>query len=360
MLFYLPLVAAVPILYLAFYRNEHRDRIILSSVCIIMFLLLALRKPFSDIKTYQVMYEELRGVPFGDIIRDFHLVKACAISGCEWGYSFICWVFSNIGLHFQFFLVFESAFCVFCVYRFIDRNSLNIPLSISLIVMLGAFDYMYIVIRQSIALGFLLLSVESVKKRNLPVFLILVLCAVMIHRTSALFILVYPLSYLSITRIKVAVFSCVSLLLIPVCPLLEGFFMKVMTLLDKTAYMEGFAFEFNELILVILAIIVFLMVFFDQKRSDEVKNRVVFWAFMISLPLHAVSCYVAILGRLSTLTFLPFASIAIPNLLETNENKKMVKVLEILIFASAVAYYAICLFLDKRELELIPYRFFFN
>ena len=111
MLFYLPLVAAVPILYRAFYRNEHRDRIILSSMCIIMFLLLALRKPFSDVKSYQVMYEELRGVPFGDIIRDFHLVKACAISGCEWGYSFICWVFSNIGLHFQFFLVFRQFFC---------------------------------------------------------------------------------------------------------------------------------------------------------------------------------------------------------------------------------------------------------
>ena len=57
--------------------------------------------------------------------------------------------------------------------------------------------------------------------------------------------------------------------------------------------------------------------------------------------------------------YLPFAAVAVPNLLETNENKKLVRVFEILIGIAALAYYVFCLYYDKRELELIPYKMFF-
>ena len=221
MFLYLSMVAIVPVLYTVFYKNEHRDKVILAVVCSMMFILLALRKPFSDIVAYQEIYNNLNGISFGTILKDFHLIKTSGITGEEWGFCFICWVFVSLGLPFQFFLAVESAFCVFCVYYFVRRNSVNIPLSIALIVGFGAFDYMYIVIRQSMAFGFLLLSVESIKKRNLPVFILFVLAAMMMHRTAALFLIAYPLSYLPITRLNVTVFICGSLLILPLYPLLQ-------------------------------------------------------------------------------------------------------------------------------------------
>ena len=360
MLLYLSMVAIVPVLYTVFYKNEHRDKVILAVVCSMMFILLALRKPFSDVISYQTAYNSFKGISLREVLKDFHLIKTSSFGKMEWGYSFLCWLFVTLGVPFQVFLAVESAFCVFCVYDFVRRNSVNIPLSIALIIGFGAFDYMFIVIRQSMAFGFLLLSVESIKKRNLPVFLLFVLAAMMIHRTAALFLIVYPLSYLPITRLNVAIFSCASLLIFPLYPVLEKHVVgKIMFLFSKEIYMLDVSFEFSELILVIVLIVVVLMLFPDFSKKSDVKTQTVFWAFLISLPIQAVTCYLSIMGRLSTLMYLPFASVAIPNLLEINDNKKLVKVLEILFYVAVFAYYAFCLYYDKRILEIVPYRLFF-
>lgn len=356
---YLSLIIVVPVLYGFFLKNEHRDRIILVTVCALIFILLALRKPFSDVNVYMERYNSLKGVTFSQMFHSFSIIRTDSL-GMEWGYCLICWFFANLGLHFQIFLAIESAFCIFCIYNFIDRNSVNLPLSIVLIVGFGLVDYMYVIVRQTMALGFLLLSVESIKKRNILVFLILVFIATLMHRTAILFLVVFPLSYLPITRLTVSIFSVASLLLIPLYPLVEKVVLRrLMAAFTKEGYMVGTAFEFGELIIVIVMIIVFLMVFFDQKKATDVRERTVFWAFMIALPLHAVACYVPILSRVSTLMYMPFAGVAIPNLLETNENKKLVRIFEVLIFLAALAYYAFCLKYDKRGLEVIPYRMFF-
>ena len=101
------------------------------------------------------------------------------------------------------------------------------------------------------------------------------------------------------------------------------------------------------------------MIFYDKDKVLKERDTAAFWAFMIALPVQATACYMQILGRVSTLTFLPFASIAIPNLLETNDNKKLVRIFEVLIYLAALAYYAFCLFYDKRILEIVPYKMFF-
>lgn len=81
---------------------------------------------------------------------------------------------------------------------------------------------------------------------------------------------------------------------------------------------------------------------------------------MLTLPIEALSMYMPIFSRFSTMTLFPFASVAIPNLLETNENKKLVYVFETLIYIAAVAYYAVCLHFDLRELCITPYATIFG
>ena len=293
-------------------------------------------------------------------MRDFHFIKVSSITGVEWGYSFMCWILTKIGVPFQVFLALESAFCVFCIYHFIDKNSVCFPLSIALIIGLGLFDYLFIIIRQTMAFGFLLLAFEQMKKRNIPLFAVLVAVAVMMHRTAMLFVVVFPLSYLRVTRISVAAFSGASLLIIPVYPLFEKLFIrKAFSIMFKDGYLGDSGFEFKKLILIIAAIIVFLMVFSKQKDDQDEGDRSLFWAFMLSLPIQVAACYVPILARVSTLMYLPFAAAVIPNYMETNENKRLVRIFEILVFAAVLAYYAYCLIYVRRELELIPYRLFF-
>ena len=130
MLLYLSMVLIVPVLYGVFLKNDNRDKIILATVCSMMLILLSLRKPFSDIIAYRDIYSWLKGVPFSEMIRDFHIIKTSSIVYGEWGYCFICWIFVNLGIPFQLFLFFESAFCVICIYSFICKNSVYFPLSI--------------------------------------------------------------------------------------------------------------------------------------------------------------------------------------------------------------------------------------
>ena len=350
----------IPVLYGVFLKNEYRDRIILITVCSLMFLMLALRKPFSDVTVYRDIYESLKSVSFSEMMKDFHFIKVSTFTGVEWGYSFICWLFAGIGIPFQIFLALESAFCVFCIYHFVDKNSVCFPLSIALIIGFGLFDYLFIIIRQTLAFGFLLLAFEQMKKRNIPLFLVFVAVATLMHRTAILFVVVFPLSYLRVTKISVAIFSCVSFLIIPLYPVLDKLVLrKAFEVFFKDGYLGEPVFEFKKLILIIVVIIAFLMFFSKPKEDQDEKDQSVFWAFMLSLPIQVVACYVPILGRVSTLMYLPFAAVAIPNYLETNDNKKLVRVFEILIFLAAVAYYAFCLLYDRRELELIPYNLFF-
>ena len=357
---YLSLILIIPVLYGVFLKNEYRDRIILITVCSMMFLMLALRKPFSDVTAYRGIYDSLKSYSFSEMMKDFHFIKVNPATGMEWGYCFFCWLFAGIGVPFQMFLALESAFCVFCIYHFIDKNSVCFPLSIALIIGFGLFDYMFIIIRQTLAFGFLLLAFEQMKKRNIPLFLVFVAAAVMMHRTAILFVIVYPLSYLPVTRISAAVFSCASFLIIPIYPVLDKLVLrKAFSLFFKDGYLGEPVFEFKKLILIIVAIIVFLIFFSKPKEEQDEKDRSVFWAFIMSLPIQVAACYIPILGRVSTLMYLPFAAVAIPNFLEVNENKRLVRVFEILIFLAAIAYYAFCLIYDRRELELIPYQLFF-
>ena len=87
---YLSLVLIIPVLYGVFLKNDHRDRIILITVCSLMFVMLALRKPFSDVTVYRNFYESLKSVSFSDMMRYFHFIQVSSIIGVEWGYSFIC------------------------------------------------------------------------------------------------------------------------------------------------------------------------------------------------------------------------------------------------------------------------------
>ena len=363
MILYLSMVLVVPVLYIAFRNNEHRDRIVLITVCSYMFILLALRKPFSDVITYAGEYEYLKSFTFGEIIKDFHFIKAGSLTGMEWGFEFLCWVFSKLlHLPFQCFLVCEAAFCVFCVYRLIGKNSVCLPLSIALVICFGFFDYCFIILRQTTALGFLMLSIEQVKKRSIPGFLAMVVAAFMMHRSSMVFLAVYPLSYIPVNRKTVVIYCALSLSLLFLYPVVSRTILKVVfEKMQRDGYLViATEFRFKEMLLGLFAIALFLVFFADPKKELDIRDRVSYWAFMVALPIEALGAYVQILSRVSTLTFLPFAAIAIPNLLETNENRKLVRIFEVLIFCAGLAYYAYCLLYDKRELEIIPYGLFFR
>lgn len=362
MLVYLaPLLAICP-LYAFLRKKENGERIILIIVSCYIFLLLAFRSVNSgvDLTAYQGMFNIAKDFSFKEMIDSFSLVHSTP-GLAEWGYGFLNWLFAKAGLGFRAFLIFQSLFCVGSAYYFVDRNSVRPALSIALLIGFGFIDYTYCIVRQAMSLAFLLFATDFLKRRQIIPTLLFTLLAILMHRTAALFIVAIPLSFIPINRVTVTVYCVFSLLLIPLFPVLYNSLLQpVFSLFSKTGYLRRIDFELKEMLVGVLAIALFLVFFADTEKLKGGKNGAFFWTFMLALPLESISLYVPILSRVTTLTFLPFASVAIPNLMETNENKKAVLIFEILVYIAAIGYYIIALKYDKRMLCMIPYKLFFK
>ena len=344
-------------------ERENRDRITLLVSFCALFIVLSIRSKYTgvDLVSYESSYEAMKDIPFSSLIHDFRFLRRGYIVGLEWGYELFTWIFAALNVDFQWLLVAHAAICLGSAYFMIRRNSSNLVLSFVLLVSFGFFDYTYCILRQSLSLAVLMYAAEAMKNRKPLLFILLVYAASLFHTTALLFVLAYPLSYIPINRKAVALFCTLSALIVVafpfvVKPLLERF---VGFTGSGSSYLN-YNFEFKEMPIVVLLIAGFLMVFMNQDTTFENTDKTFFWTFMFMLPIEAISMYMPIFSRFSTLTLFPFASVAIPNLLETNENKKLVEVFEALIYVMAIAYYALCLHLDLRELCLTPYITIFN
>ena len=360
---YFSLLFISPIVFLIFRKKENSEKLALLITCIAVFLLLALRSKNTgvDLLPYYNMYEAVKEFSFLDVLKGFSFIHKNSVLGSEWGYTLFTWIFAKIGLGYQAFLAIQSAFCVFSLYHFISVHSQKPSLSIVLVIAFGLIDYYYCIVRQALAFAILLYCVDFIEKKNYPVCVLLVLAATLFHRTSLVFIVTIPLCFLPITWWTSLVFIGLSAIILPLFPVLNNLVVKVMKgVYDSSSYLST-GFEFGELIFILLAIGLFMTFFYVKKKEVSLKDRFIYWAFMMTIPLQFLSMYMPIFGRLVTLTFLPFSCVGITNAFLDKEKEpgKLEKGLMLAIFVACVAYYGWCIFLDIRGLHLIPYRLFF-
>lgn len=98
--------------------------------------------------------------------------------------------------NFQLYLILCSAFLIIPLGQFIYRESKNPMMSYLMFISLGFFYFSMVCIRQSMAIGILLLSYQALKNHDFWKFICFVLIASAFHLTALLFFVIYPLSYL--------------------------------------------------------------------------------------------------------------------------------------------------------------------
>ena len=363
MIVYLSFLFLPLVLMILLKKRDDKEKLTLYISFALLFLFLAIRSRNSavDMNAYEASYNSLKEVDFISVIKDFRLFHKGTITNMEWGYEFFNWILAAANLDFQFLLILQSAVCLFSALFMIRHNSTNVVLSFALLIGFGFLDYTYCILRQSMALAILIFALEAVKNRKPLIFLLLVYLASLFHISSLIFILAYPLSYLPINRIVTAIFIGLSILAVLLFPfVIQPILLKFVELSGSGAGYMNFSFEFKELPILILTIVAFLMVFMKKDAQFGNREKAFFWTFMLMLPIEAISMYTSIFSRFSTLTLFPFAAVAIPNILETNENKKLVRILEILIYLAAIAYYSFCLLKNSRGLYVVPYMTIFS
>lgn len=145
--------------------------------------------------------------------------------------NFIVW---KLGGSFQLLLVIVAAMAVIPVMNYIYKNSKDYILSVLIYFSFNYYLWTFITIRQSIAYGLALLSIQYIKKRKLKPFLIIMLLSSGIHISSLFFIPAYWLYKLKIsskTLIKILVIEAlVYAFRIPIAQLLINTMFKSYTI----------------------------------------------------------------------------------------------------------------------------------
>ncbi len=173
------------ILYLLWTQKNHKWFCVV--LCLFLFLISALKgmSATSDLMSYENAYYRLEGKSFRNLLIEY-------LSGeqKDFGFYAIAKVFSLLGFSVEIWKGAIALFFAICASVFIYRDSEEPFISA---IMLFAFYYGFTLsgLRQTMAMGIILLSFKYIKERKLIKYLILVVIATLFHSSALIFLPAY-------------------------------------------------------------------------------------------------------------------------------------------------------------------------
>jgi hypothetical protein len=264
-------------------------------------------------------------------------------------------------------IVFEGAFCVFCVCFYIYKNSDHPFLALLFFITQGTMGFCLTGFRQAIAMSLLLLSTECIKKRKLFPFLSIVLVATTIHSTAIVFIVSYFFANRPMTKLN-NLFSWIF-------PFILLFFTRVLAnvgnnIFDLSVnYTNTYVGFLSGIVQVSIYVIIILLyqtvpkrrltnmskqVLSIPKKQQEIGSKLLAYNMTVyGLALYAMRYIVQAFERVS-LYFSVYSIVALSEVIYYYDDKKSVKLLSFL-----AAYFSILLFIWRMSKEYWgDYRFF--
>lgn len=340
MFVYFILALIVPGTYMLFRKNDKRDDLVLYITLGITFVLLCLRNPFGfyDLPNYDYMLKATRNISFIDMVKGTRFIHANTMFYGESGYLWLNWILSHMGANIYVLLWIHSAFVCVSLFFFIKKHSLSPAFSLFFYLCIGGLtDHTYI-LRQSFAFAILLFAFTFVVEKKPLRFLILVALAAWFHRTALSFVLIYPLSYVKLTRKTAIAGIVVSLSMLAVVPLLlKSVIPWILSVMGRDNYLNN-EVDFKEMIIVLTGLLGFVVCIADFSEETPRDDSVSFWLSCLALLFMCVSVYVEIIARVGMSMYLPFAMIMLPNFMVRNKNKALMNKLGIAIYLALFAY----------------------
>lgn len=168
-------------------QNNYKNYIILCG-----FLIAAvsgLRSPYTgtgDTYQYMLFYKTMQNYDSFQYYYDLRLSDFDFFSS-EAGLAFCFWLLGHVFTDGQTATIASSLFITWAACRFIRKNSVDIPISLTIYVCLTMFTFNMNGMRQALAMAVCLFAYEQAKSRNIVSFVALVLLAMLFHRTAMCF-----------------------------------------------------------------------------------------------------------------------------------------------------------------------------
>lgn len=317
-----------------FFKNDsqkaNRDFLIFAGILLVAFFGCrnATINLGSDLNNYYRLFD--RAITL-ESFKDFS-----ATSTMEVGYLWLNWLIARVIKWPQFIIFFQAAFCIGVTLRFIYKYSEDVLLSVLGFMSFGLMQFYLTGFRQSFAIAICLIALEFALKKKFIGFISSVLIAASIHQTAIVFVPVYWIVKIGLTKFYALVDLIVIFILSQGVPRIISLGNEVF---DKEY--QG-AFGGNRLggmINILIGIGVLAVMFYqsDRYKKPEISEKSInnsiqplsglFHLTAIGTGVYALRYQALVLERIS-LYFTPGLFILLPHIINnsfTEDSKKILK-----------------------------------
>lgn len=277
-----------------------------------LILILAFRSEYNGLDLhnasgtgYFFYYDSINRDSFLEILENFSKQK---YANFEIGFVLFCKILGTICDNHQIMLLGCAVMSIIPMAYFIYKNSKNAWLSMMLFMALPFFGPAYFsAIRQGIAIGFVMLSFEFIKRKKLVWFILIVCFACLFHSSAVVAFIAYPVYYFRIDRESLmigglGILAMVFLLRMPLFMVLSRIVANNAEIVTSNAIN----------LFMILTFLYIICVSFGNSEDENMRGlRNIFWLACASQAFGGVN---NLAGRVSWY-FMPTIIILLPNLI---------------------------------------------
>lgn len=273
----------------------------------------------------------------------------------EVGFLILHVIFKEFSLSWYAFSFFCALVYIYPIFLLIYKKSENVSFSILLFYITGFFFFPMSTVRQSIAMGFCLLSFISFDEKKYIKALLLTLLACTMHNSGLIFVIYMLISFVPLTKRNFKYWLVLGLVIAVILkPFLLKFLLATMSLVGR----DYEAMETGGNLQELFFIITFLLPFLFIKDIDNflAKNEYGMKFLFLAMILLPILQFHPALGRLY-FYFSIFIIILIPNIFS---NIKIVFIRNIGINLYLLVYLILVSNYFQKSACLFPYKFFFE
>ena len=260
-------------------QNNYKNYMILCGF--VIAAVAALRTPYTgtvDNYRYVYTYKALQTYESFKEYYDIHMEGYDFLSS-EAGFYYFMWLLGRVFKDGQMALISSSILITWATCRFIRRNSVDVPLSLTIYVCLTMFTFNMNAMRQAMAMSICLFAYEFAKDRKLIPFVLTVLLAMLFHKTAMCFFPVYFLPKLKNT-IGNWLFYVLGLLvcLLFVDEIIAGYFE-----ISGEDYSDGLAMTGGGIFVVFLYLGTIVLAIYKYKMLERISARTALLGSLVGL-----------------------------------------------------------------------------
>lgn len=276
----------------------------------------------------------------------------------EWGSRLYILFLGGVTRNDTIFLAAWAVPTIALFYRYMVRNSKDVYLSVCIYASLMYYFIVFNMIRQALAIGIVLQAIEPLQERKYLRYLLIVLLAVMIHTSAAVFLLTLPMSFVRIQPgVKTGILVTVLCAIVSIAG--RGLIEFGTGLIGYGGYLNsGFAGEGNILHpMLFLSLLMLCSVLLQRRgRNRERRYPIEYWMFAVGTLFYWLSVQVQIVNRIPYY-FTGSILVMFPNLIQEIHDRKQAEILKLAVMIFLILYEMMMVWRSAQG--IVPYSFFF-